>query len=59
MDSKLQDIIQEAKSKPILVRICQHLEGMLVDFNRKLEEKDARRTEFEKKCRTLKKKLFH
>ena len=47
MNSKLQEIIQEAKSQPVLVRMCRLLEGMLLDFNQKLEEKDARITEFE------------
>ena len=47
MDSKLQNIIQEAKSEAVPVRICQLLEGMIVDFNQKLEEKHARITELE------------
>ena len=49
MDSKLQEIIQEAISEPVLVRICQLLEGILVDFNQKLDDKDARITELEEK----------
>ena len=33
MDSQLQEIIQEAKSDPVLVRIWQLLEDMKVDFS--------------------------
>ena len=55
MDSKLQEIIQEAKSEPVLVRTCQILENMLVDFNQKLEEKDARITELEEKVSNFEK----
>ena len=53
MDIKLQEIIQEAKSEPVLVRICQVLESMLVDFNQK--EKDARITELEEKVSNFEK----
>ena len=49
MDSIFQEIFPEAKSEPVLVRICQILESMLVDFNQKLEEKNARITELEEK----------
>ena len=49
MDRKLQQVIQEAKSEPVLVRICQLLESIFVDSNQKLEEKDARITELEEK----------
>ena len=49
MDCKLQEIIQEAKAEPVLVKICQILEGMLVDSDKKLEEQSARITELEEK----------
>ena len=49
MDRKLKHIIQEAKLEPVLVRICQLLESILVHSNQKLEEKDARITELEEK----------
>ena len=48
-ESELQKNIDKAKSEPVLVRICQLLESMLVDFNQKLGEKDVRITEFGKK----------
>ena len=48
IDIILQEII-EAKSVPILVRICQLLESLLVDSKQKLEEKDAWITELEDK----------
>ena len=47
MDSKLQEIIQKAKSEPELVRICQLVEGMLVHFNQETEENVAKITELE------------
>ena len=56
MDSKLQKIFQEAKTEYVLVRTCQLLEGMLVDFKRKLEEKDARITEHEGKVSKFEKR---
>ena len=55
MDSTLQEIIQEAKSEPVLVGICQLLEGMLVDFNQKLGEKDASITKLEEKVSNFEK----
>ena len=55
MDIKLRKIIQEAKSEPVMVRICQILDGMLVDFNQKLEEKDAKTTELEEKVSNFEK----
>ena len=39
MVSKLQEIIQEAKSEPVLVKILQLLEGILVDFIKKTSRK--------------------
>ena len=54
MDSNLQEILQEAKSKPVLVRICQLFESILLDFNQKFG-KNARITELEKKNQNLKK----
>ena len=58
MDSKLQEIIQEAKSELVFVRSRQLLKGMLVDFNQKLEENDARIKELEEKVSNLEKGFF-
>ena len=55
MDSKLQTIIQEAKLEPVLIRICQLLEGMLVDFIQKLKGKDSKITEFEEQVSNFEK----
>ena len=55
LDSKFQENIQESKSEPVLVRICQLLEGMFVDFNQKFKEKDARITELEEKVSNFEK----
>ena len=52
----MQEIFQEAKSEHLLVRICQLLESILVDFNQKFEAKDARITELEEKVSNFKKR---
>ena len=55
MESKLQEIIQEAKSEPVVKKISQLLESLLIDLNQKLEEKDARITELEEKVSKVEK----
>ena len=58
MDSKSQEIIQEAKSEPVLIRICQVLESKLVDFNQILKKKMPGEQSLRKKNQILKKVIL-
>ena len=59
MDAQFQEIIKEAESSPVLVRIMQAFERMLLNFNKKLDEKDEKISELEEKLLVFEKGYFN